>query len=1419
MKSKKKQRYPRYLAIIFSLLTSLCLSTFCLIPTASAASESKNNFIADNYNLTEEYSRMLGEDGNYYSSLDEDPQKAVSTSVLGVINLYRKQLLDLQSHPDAPSRLLTSEAKLAFQKGRAAGRLAWIYYSRLPQLKRAESISAVKNEYESHISSINSATDDAVMSAEADVICSQFNNTIFRYLFRELALSDDSLASSSLIAGGLEELERISDCGLFAEKQEALYKRIVGELKLQRAADQLSTHLKTLFAQIRPGEDYQSNSSVALFTYKIKNAKTLQALNDAMSGALIELLEVDESKIYSRLFVGDLCEKISEESLKANKEERAANLLEIFVNYPLESARAAAKDNIHATIFSNGSSEERLKQLETEFNCEGGRVDQIKVEEELALEVTRAIYMKKCHDEMFAAGAEIGIVLKPYEPQSFLDRVDMIYATALNRFRDLGGSVEFEKNCTVEYEKTALELKTVLNEAKAERFLLDHKVIIFKPSSELSLTDEIYARYALDDYIKLEPEVAIALSTQINSIAEKYNSILSQKIRSLLDNDALYLDLCEVFCKEINNISKSNIGDYYNNCDLVLNKAQALCELIYQYRALCADELYSSFNSEEREDLVQICRNTAEKISKIDVNDKAVFADDLAEALKDAQIDLCRINERVRIRVASRNSANSSIKALISEANAKINASYDTNEITSIANKAIFKINRHLTADTITSVGEKLKLNVNSRKFLTSDEKELFISQAEQLCESVASEVSVCENLTVLSFLWSNFSQNLSKIENEIEEKDLTRSRAEHQKLLEEEVDEALSTLREMSHLTSQETEDFSNKLTNLKTSFKSKIAGASSSKEVEKAYEEILSLLHSIDLSANERNLENYKVILKNKLDLLGGNPDDYSAVNYNNILNIITQAKIDLGALGSISSCTALLDSTEKKISLINNLLDDAKNNAISSLEEKVVFYRSKSAMYSSNAMTKIEQIFSSAKREINAFTEISDIPKVEETTSRILRELAAINCDYITNSPSGLGFVAEGSRYPLEHNFIDGYWGLIYSPDALPSDANLSIMPSTSTTLKEIERKIHSATRKGELRTFSGPLSKEELKLIKQCNVILGLDISLSQLPSQAASYNLQLLLPTELKSANILGVAFITKDGNVEFYNAKQRDLLISLDLTHFSEYYILSEKTINLMPLIIFLSILITLEFIVLIFVLIIRFNRKRKENDDMLPMLSSCFVPTFSTFVLTKIQPAGAVSAAILLSVAALALGCGIAILARLEIRESKASKSHRGAERSSLRETQKLLSGSSTASLPAYRYQLEAAKKQISSNSEDAYYESSAPVCTIDAKDTDEDLERIFEDDDGEAYTCFGKAHHRAEINLDVIAEAFCDGDLVTLESLKRKRLVPKKTDYVKVLARGTLSKPLIIEANDFSRAAEEMLIALGGEAIRVRH
>ena len=224
----------------------------------------------------------------------------------------------------------------------------------------------------------------------------------------------------------------------------------------------------------------------------------------------------------------------------------------------------------------------------------------------------------------------------------------------------------------------------------------------------------------------------------------------------------------------------------------------------------------------------------------------------------------------------------------------------------------------------------------------------------------------------------------------------------------------------------------------------------------------------------------------------------------------------------------------------------------------------------------------------------------------------------------------------------------------------------------------------------------------------------------------------------------------------------------------------------------------------------------------MLPMLSPCFAIPFTSFALTQIKPSGAVVTTVLLSVAALALGCAVATLIRLEVRECRESKSHPRKSHHTAEPEQMLLRAGSVRSLPEKRAALKAADRTV--NFEDIYYPDSSADCTVateerDTTSADSDLASLFNDDDDTAYTCFGKAHHKAEINLDVIEQKFEDGALVTLDALKRKRLVPKRTDYVKILARGALTKPLIVEANDFSRAAEEMLISLGGEAIRVRH
>jgi len=66
--------------------------------------------------------------------------------------------------------------------------------------------------------------------------------------------------------------------------------------------------------------------------------------------------------------------------------------------------------------------------------------------------------------------------------------------------------------------------------------------------------------------------------------------------------------------------------------------------------------------------------------------------------------------------------------------------------------------------------------------------------------------------------------------------------------------------------------------------------------------------------------------------------------------------------------------------------------------------------------------------------------------------------------------------------------------------------------------------------------------------------------------------------------------------------------------------------------------------------------------------------------------------------------------------------------------------------------------------------------------------------------------------INLDMLSKNFNDGDVVDLESLKEKKLINAKTDYIKVLARGVLDKKLTVKADDFSLQAVKMIVLMGG-------
>ncbi len=72
--------------------------------------------------------------------------------------------------------------------------------------------------------------------------------------------------------------------------------------------------------------------------------------------------------------------------------------------------------------------------------------------------------------------------------------------------------------------------------------------------------------------------------------------------------------------------------------------------------------------------------------------------------------------------------------------------------------------------------------------------------------------------------------------------------------------------------------------------------------------------------------------------------------------------------------------------------------------------------------------------------------------------------------------------------------------------------------------------------------------------------------------------------------------------------------------------------------------------------------------------------------------------------------------------------------------------------------------------------------------------------------------------INIDTLSENYQANETVTIESLKEKKLIGNSVNYVKVLARGVLNKPLIVKMPEFSVDAVKMILLTGGKAIKLK-
>ena len=80
----------------------------------------------------------------------------------------------------------------------------------------------------------------------------------------------------------------------------------------------------------------------------------------------------------------------------------------------------------------------------------------------------------------------------------------------------------------------------------------------------------------------------------------------------------------------------------------------------------------------------------------------------------------------------------------------------------------------------------------------------------------------------------------------------------------------------------------------------------------------------------------------------------------------------------------------------------------------------------------------------------------------------------------------------------------------------------------------------------------------------------------------------------------------------------------------------------------------------------------------------------------------------------------------------------------------------------------------------------------------------------------CIADKTRTAIVNIDTLSDYFEDGEYVDIDAMKaRIPFFDKRATYVKVLARGILTKTLEVEADVYSMEAAKMILLLGGKVI----
>ncbi len=532
---------------------------------------------------------------------------------------------------------------------------------------------------------------------------------------------------------------------------------------------------------------------------------------------------------------------------------------------------------------------------------------------------------------------------------------------------------------------------------------------------------------------------------------------------------------------------------------------------------------------------------------------------------------------------------------------------------------------------------------------------------------------------------------------------------------------------------------------------------------------------------------------------------PDHYSSEIQKKLEETILRYKNKISAEKAVEENEAIVKEALELIAKEINLLQEAQEKSMAKLNDAYQKLLGRSGCYSEKNLSLLRETYETALSAIRAPRNVSDWQQVALLVEDAILGMQEICLDRIYTADKRLEKEIVTTSPDEYAPANDGYVAMVESQNGIPSDSILSVLEAKD---NDISKKLRNAVKKNLIFPADGSAAGENLLgLLKDAKVCAAWQITLdTAMLNSAERYTVSLLLPRHLREESLIGVVFVREDGSVEFYDAFQEGDLLSFEVSHFSDFYLLCEGSVNLMPWIIVLSILIICEVLTLILLY------RRKNGTDFAAEVS---LPLFgfSPLLLKIYRPANGVGILWLLGGISLSLAAWIAWLIASEFRSKYPETEYPEEEEEEDDESDPVESENLLPESDPIPVLISGPKRLLLSDSGPL---AQVTVAEANALMSDEIAkeELAVESADFEEYE-IPTGRKKAELNIDVIAKHFESGDVVTLSALKEKKLISGQTGHVKILARGTLDKPLTIIAQDFSLAALKMILLTGGTPI----